>query len=170
MLLPQNFKKNHLHPFTQGWNGLPNGKEIITFGGNKFFVRPNIKCSDKFPEKRCRPNYSSGQACTPAGLFIRHNLSKTQVSCSKELNLTEVEFIWILKSLLVIDWRVVKNQIQCQLYGQVFYYLNRTVWNDLVWKGNASGKDLDLILRKGVTFEVQFCTKSPNSCLFANFL
>ena len=37
--------------------------------------------------------------------------SQAQVSSSKELYLTEVEFIWSLKSLLVIGWRVVKDQI-----------------------------------------------------------
>ena len=53
------------------------------------------------------------QACITAGLFVRHNLSQAQVESSKELNLTEVEFIWSLKSLLVIGWRVVKDQIWC---------------------------------------------------------
>ena len=42
---------------------------------------------------------------------MRHNLSQAQVSSSKELNLTELEFIWSLKGLLVISRRVVKDQI-----------------------------------------------------------
>ena len=44
-------------------------------------------------------------------IYQTQSKSQAQVSSSKELYLTEVEFIWSLKSLLVIGWRVVKDQI-----------------------------------------------------------